>query len=229
MKNRIQMLEKAIIDSGVATRLDLGISRPTATENDGASSESQSFFTPSSDGEAALESGFQNMGPWDFDPSPDPVDEANFFTSQDFFETWNQPDFALVQETSYLSTPDSTRQSNGSVSNDSHQISLPWQEPSTSQVQTSGLILSPNGTDLENYQGANSQPRKEYIDSKSTRGRPNKSSSTEGSNEVRLHPCRNLRYNIHKVDAVLAQESPYNAKEGTGSKREDNSFLERRE
>ncbi len=34
IKNRIQMLEKAIIDSGVATDFDLGRTKPTTTGGD---------------------------------------------------------------------------------------------------------------------------------------------------------------------------------------------------
>ena len=185
------MLEKAIIDSGVATGLDLGLQKPTTSEHDGASSRCQSFSTPASDGDAAQDLDFQTLSSWDFDPSPDSLDESIFFANQDFFENWDRFDLALDQEISPLPfMPDLNQQSSRSRSrsNASHLFILPWQEPSMSQVQSLALTLTGNeqGVESRNCEGVFDHSRKVSLGSKSARGQLKKNSAAKDGKEVSL-------------------------------------------
>lgn len=182
------MLEKAIIDSGVATGLDFGLKKPTISEHDGTSSRCQPFSTHD---DATQDLDFQLMGSWDFDPSPDSFDESNFFANLDFFENWNQSDLALDQGTNPLPfTTDLNRQSGGpgSGSNASHRFILPWQEPSAYQVQSRALPLTRNelGIESRNCEGIFEHSRRVSLDKKSTCGQLKKNLAAKDENEVSL-------------------------------------------
>jgi hypothetical protein len=185
IKNRIQMLEKAIFESGMDTGLDLGLSKPCTKETDGSSPERQSFVISPCDSEAAQDSDFQNPGQWDFNPSPGSLDETDFLASPDFFGNWNQVDLPFNQETSPLSISELNQQISGSMPNSSHQFIMPWQEQSTTQILTPALALSPVRVNSTNYQGLLHQS-KESLGPKSARGQPKRPSSTADGNEASL-------------------------------------------
>jgi hypothetical protein len=147
IKNRIEMLEKAIIDSGVVTGVDLGLSKSIATETDGPTSDINSFSTPDSQGDLAHDFELQNLGSTEFDLSPVSLVESNLFANQDYSNNRSPRDFALDQETSplpYAIAP--SQQFGGSDSFVApQQFALPWLEPSTSQVQSLTLMSSATG------------------------------------------------------------------------------------
>jgi hypothetical protein len=187
IKNRIQMLEKAIIDSGVAAGLDLGLSKSTAIENDGESSRSHSFSTPSSETDLSLGLDLQNLTSWTGDPSPESLDETNFFPSQDFFEDWNPQDLGLDLETSplpFMPGPNQQLQlSDSGSSRSSHRLVSPWREASVSESPSDILGSQLRTVSIET---ATSIPnaRNEPLRSAQTRGHGKKASLTEDGNEV---------------------------------------------
>ena len=181
------MLEKAIIDSGVATGLDIGLSETTAAENDGESPGCQSFSTPASDLDASLGLDLQNLNTFDFNPSPDSLDESSFFASQDFFGNWNQHDLALDQETSPLPFKPAPNQhwSDSGSRGSSHRLIQPWPE----------LLISDGQSDILGNQLRNSSieteistpnARKESLRSTQTCRQSKKISLTEKENTVRI-------------------------------------------
>lgn len=223
------MLEKAIIDSGVATGLDLGLSKTSNTENDGESSGRQSFSTLASDLDAALDLDLQNSTSWDFDPNPDSLDENNFFASQDFFENWNQHDLALDQETSPLPfIPDLNQPlqlGDLGSSGPSHRHILPWREPSISETQSDILRRKPLNASTET--GTHSPDSRKGISSFVTIKHPIKETTVNtrwerGKTSTAVHE-------MYPSDSHIDQEISNGTEESTGSEREDHSILERGE
>jgi hypothetical protein len=228
IKNRIQMLENAIIDSGVATGLDLGLSKTTTAENDGESPGRQSFSTPASDLDAALDLDLQNLNSFDFNPSPNSLDESNFFANQDFFENWYQHDLALDQETSplpFMAAPNQHLSDTGS-SGSSHRLIQPWPELSISDSQSDILGSQLRNGSIETEISTPSV-RKESLRSTQTCGQSKKISLAENGNAVRILSWNNEIY--EEADSFPGQGISNRAKESTGSKREDNSIPERGE
>ena len=183
------MLEKAIIDSGVTTGLDLGLSKTSNTENDGESSGHQSFSTPASDLDAALDPNLQNSTSWNFDPGPDSLDDNDFFASQDFFENWNQHDLALDQETSPLPFMPDVNQplqlGDLGSSGPSRRRILPRREPSIPEIQSDILGRQPLNVSTEAGTRSPDSIRKSLHSTQSS-SQSKKLSSTEDEKEVRL-------------------------------------------
>ena len=187
IKNRIQMLEKAIIDSGVATGLDFGLSSTTTAENDAESSGRQSFSTPASGLDTTLDLDLQSLKSFDFYPSPDSLEESNLFANHGFFENWNQHDLALGQETNPLPlTPaqnQHTGESGSSIS--SHQIVQPRRQLSISDSQ-GDILRSRRQTASIERETSTPNARKESLRSTPARRQSKKSLLAEDGNPVRI-------------------------------------------
>ena len=167
IKNRIQLLEKAIIDSGVALAIDLGLPKPTTSGKDGESSGSQSFSTPTSEPDLSLGLDFQNLNSWSGDLAPDSLEETNCFTNHVFIDDWNPQELDLDLEPDSLPfMPNSNQQleARSSVSGGSSQQDIsPWCEVYTQssnnasgcQVQTESLgraTAIPSSREEEHHQ-----------------------------------------------------------------------------
>ena len=214
IKNRIQMLEKAIIESGAVTRLDLSLSEDSATKYDGATSGLQSGLTSSGDGEAALETVSQNLSSWDVNFCLDLANDTDFSASPESSKNLKQPDSIFDTGSSLLSRPGSDMQSNEfHLDHHHHQFVSPWQSPPERKTQSPALTLTPR-VDLINEAGRLPQPKRGNPDSGLTRGRPRKVSSTGlGIEVIELHTIKScsctMKLIYHRLDGYVQYKGKY--------------------